>query len=215
MVIESPLPHLSQSTVQFVYTLYLFDHYTYLGRYKLAQSLKLSNAKARTILLKLKNKYLIEKVSPKLGHQLSAYGQEILLQYQKYLKIPFHRIYLGQYTVGNKDATVCVETTNVEQLNTVLLRDEALINGARGCTVFLKYSSGEIYLLNVKYPPLPDRQFTDRKAKKKLNKIIQVIPWSKFVIIVGTADYVVDAQIGAISAGLLLLPKQLLDLLSI
>jgi DNA-binding Lrp family transcriptional regulator len=200
--------------VHYVFTLYLFDHYEYLGRYKLAQSLNISNAKARKILLKLKEKQLIEKVTPRLGHRLSAYGREILIKYQHYLKILFQRIYLGKYTVGKKDTLVCVEVTNIDQVNTVMLRDEALINGARGCTVFLRHPSDDIFLLNAIYPPLPEKSFSDQKAKKKIYRLIAGISWPKFVIIVGTADNVIDAQIGAVSAGLLLLPKELHDLLN-
>ncbi len=200
--------------VHYVFALYLFDHYQYLGRYKLAQSLNVSNAKARTILHKLKKNKLIEKATPRLGHHLSPYGKEILNEYKQYLIILFQRIYLGEYTVGKKDTIVCVEGTNIDQINTVMLRDGALINGARGCTVFLKHPSDEIFLLNAIYPPLPENVFSDRKAKKKINRLIIGITWPKFVIIVGTADNVVDAQIGAISAGLFLLPKKLLDSLN-
>ena len=181
-----------------------------MGRYKLAQLLNISKAQTRVVLRKLIKAKLVEKSSQRLGHQLSSQGNEFLVKCHQFLQIPTQRIYLGRsYTIGIKDAVVCVEGTGVEQLNTVVLRDEALMNGALGCTVFLKEQSGHFFLLDAVYPPLPNTALSDRKARRKLTTTISGIPWSKIVIIVGTANHVINAQIGAIAAALLLVPEEI------
>jgi hypothetical protein len=172
----------------------------------------MSDVQTRIILQKLVGAKIIEKSSQRRGHQLSSEGREFWLKIRHFLRIPSQRIYLGRdYTIGNKDAAVCVEGTGVEQLNTVLLRDESLLNGALGCTVFLKIQTDQLYLLDAVYPPLPQIALTDRKVKRKLSAITQAVPWQKTIIIVGTADYVINAQIGAISAALLLLPEEIMN----
>ena len=181
-----------------------------MGRYKLAHELGISNTQTRIILEKLVKAELIERFSQRLGHQISSHGKEVWQRCQQYLQIPTQRIYLGQdYTIGKKDAVVCVEGSGIDQLNTVVLRDESLMSGALGCTVFLKEKSRLFYLLDAVYPPLPRVALLDRKARKKLSTITKGIPWKKIVIIVGTADHVINAQIGAISAALLLIPEEI------
>ena len=210
MVASSSLLRQDYSLADFLYTLHLLHHHQHLGRYKLAQELRMSDVQTRIILQKLVGANLIEKSSQRRGHQLSSKGREFWLKNQHSLRIPTQRIFLGRiYTIGNKDAVVCVKGTGVKQLNTVLLRDESLLNGALGCTVFLKVQSDQFFLLDAVYPPLPQIALTDRKVKRKLTAITQNIPWQETIIIVGTADYVIDAQIGAISAALILVPDEI------
>ncbi len=200
----------THSQADYLYTLHLLDYHKHLGRYKLAQHLKISSAQTRAILEKLFEKGIIKKSSQRLGHKLSSRGEEVWEKIQQFVHIPSRRIHLGSnYTVGKKDAIVCIEGTGIEQLNTVVLRDESLLNGALGCTVFLKEPSGLFFLLDVIYPPLPKTTLSDRKARRKLTTIISGISWSKIVIIVGTANHVINAQIGAISAALLLVPEEI------
>ncbi|MFX0185290.1 MAG: DUF4443 domain-containing protein [Candidatus Hodarchaeota archaeon] len=176
----------------------------------MSRLLKISNAKTRTILNKMVKIELIEKSSRRYGHSLSPYGKQVWMKCQTFIQIPSKRIYLGSsYTIGKKDAAVCVEGAGIENLNTVILRDEALINGALGCTVFLKQPPMKFFLLDAIYPPLPKKELSDRKIKRKLITIISDIPWSVSIIIIGTADHVINAQIGAISAALLLLPSEI------
>ncbi len=193
----------------YLYALHLLDHYQHMGRYKLAQQLHISSAQTRAILKKLVDRKLVKKSSQRLGHQLSSQGEEVWKRCQQFLHIPTRRIHLGRnYTLGKKDAIICVEGMGIETLNTVVLRDEALLNGALGCTVFLKEPSGQFFLLDTVYPPLPQIELTDRKVRRKLSTIISGISWSKILIIVGTANQVINAQIGAISAALLLVPAE-------
>jgi hypothetical protein len=181
-----------------------------MGRYKLARALNISNAQARTILKRLETEQILDKVNPRLGHYLSPKGVSLWNKLRQYLEIPTLRIHLGKkYTVGNKDAIACIEATGIDNLNTVSLRDEALLNGALGCTVFLKNELGKLFLLNVNYPPLPEKPLMDRILTRKINRITSTISWKKTLVIVGTADNVANAQIGAISAGLLLVPEEL------
>ncbi|UCG68045.1 MAG: hypothetical protein JSV09_09405 [Thermoplasmata archaeon] len=176
----------------------------------MARALNLSQAQARTLLRNLGKRDLVNKFSPRLGHCLSSKGKTFWKKCLHFFQIPHQRIHLGpRYTMGTKDAAVCVEATGIEQLNTVILRDEALMNGAMGCTVFLHDLSGEFFLLDAIYPPLPKTTFSDRKSKRKLSRLIAGIAWPKVIIIVGTANHVVDAQIGAISAALLLVPEEI------
>jgi predicted transcriptional regulator len=210
MALDPSMRRISHSQADFVYILSLLDQYKYMGRYRLAQKLNISNAKTRTILNKLVKAELIEKSSKRQGHCLSLYGKKVWMKCQKFLLIPSKRIYLGpSYTIGKKDAPVCVEGTGIENLNTVVLRDEAFMNGALGCTVFLKIQSGIFYILDAIYPPLPKIALSDKKIKHKLSNITSDIPWSIMIIIVGTADHVINAQIGAISAALLLVPSEI------
>ncbi len=200
----------SLSLADYLYTIYLLHYHQYMGRYRLAKYLKISDAQTRTILRKLVEGKLVSKFNQRLGHQLSYLGEEVWKRCQRFLQIPSQRIHLGnKYTLGKKDAVVCVEGTGIEQLNTVVLRDESLLNGALGCTVFLKVQSGQLFLLDAVYPPLPKVTLSDRKARRKLMSTISGISWSKIVVIVGTANHVINAQIGAIAAALLLVPEEI------
>ncbi|MFW9906846.1 MAG: hypothetical protein ACFFFH_21255, partial [Candidatus Thorarchaeota archaeon] len=156
----------------YVYTFHLLHHYNHLGRYRLADLLMISDTKTRIILEKLVEAKYIEKASQRHGHQLSSLGMRMWERCQEFFRIPIQRIYLGQsYTLGKKDAVVCVEAMGVEILNTVTLRDEALLNGALGCTIFLKVQSGKYYLLDAIYPPLPQVALSDKKVQRKLSNI--------------------------------------------
>jgi hypothetical protein len=198
------------SLVEFVFSLYLFSRYQILGRYRLAQELGLSRDQTRTILRHLVERKLIEKVSQRQGHQLSSIGKKLVVQFKKYMEIPPVRIYLGSdYTIGTKDAVVCVEAAEIDQINTVVLRDEALLAGSLGCTVFLQNSEKSLFLLNATYPPLPDTPIKVRKVKKKISRVTEDIAWDMILIIIGTADSSIAALRGAIAAGALLLPDYL------
>ncbi|MHA1973475.1 MAG: DUF4443 domain-containing protein [Candidatus Hodarchaeales archaeon] len=205
MVRSSSKSRFSRSSVLYFYTLYLFSRHSPLGRYKLAQLLNISDSYARSLIQKLLSLNFLEKSSQRLGHQLSSLGLDFWSVFSSYIFIPDSRIYLGRYTVGSKDAAVCVEAEGIDRLNTVVLRDESLLNGALGCTVFFKKDS-MIYLLDSLYPPLPQKVFSDRKVSNKLLRLVSDIDWSSVIIIVGTADDVLTAQLGALAAGLLLLP---------
>ena len=203
-------PRSSQSLVNTVYTLYLFNFHRELGRYRLAQELGVSKDQTRTIIKRLVDINLIQKVSQRQGHELSSEGKELLDRCQEYLHIPMVRVYFGSdYTLGTKDAVVCLEASDIDQINTVILRDEALLAGSMGCTVFFQDSSGEYFLLNVTYPPLPSNPLTSKNVKNRLRRVTQGLLWKEILIIVGTADTTILAQKGAIAAGLLLLPEDL------
>ncbi|MHA2225546.1 MAG: hypothetical protein ACXAC8_10105 [Candidatus Hodarchaeales archaeon] len=210
MVPKNLLKRSTYSIADFYYALHLIHLHKHLGRYKLAKLLQISRAQTRSILEKLVEKELIVTPSQRLGHQLSSQGKEIWEKCQQFFIISSKRIHLGQnYTIGKKDAVVFIEGTGIETLNTVFLRDEALLNGALGCTVFLKEQSTNFYLLDAVYPPLPQKAFLDRKVKRKLSVLVSGIPWTRIIIIVGTADHIITAQIGAISAALLLVPEEI------
>ncbi len=199
------------SIVDYVYSLYLVCHHGKLGRYRLAKYLGFSKDQTRTIIQHLVEFGLLEMVSPRQGHQLSAVGLQFVTECKRYLHIPTVRVYFGRdFTLGTKDAVVCLEGTGIDQLNTVVLRDEALIAGSMGCTVFFQASLGEIYLLNVIYPPLPSSPLKARKIRNRIEKVTQGLSWEKILIIVGTADSIIPAQKGALAAGLLLIPDDLL-----
>ncbi|MFX0150261.1 MAG: DUF4443 domain-containing protein [Candidatus Hodarchaeota archaeon] len=210
MTLDTSKIRISQSQAEYLYILHLLHQHKHMGRYKLAQQLNISNAKTRTILTKLVKAELIEKSSKREGHHLSLYGKQVWIKCQKFILIPLKRIYLGpSYTIGKKDAAVCVEGTGIESLNTVVLRDEALISGATGCTIFLREPNNQYFLLDVIYPPLPKNPLSDKKVIRKLNRILTGTSWSKIFIIVGTANTVINALFGAISAALLLVPEEI------
>ena len=198
------------SLIDYYLSLHQFAQHHNFGRYRLAQFLGLSRDQTRPIIQHLVDKKLIHKISRREGHKLSQLGEKFLLKSEKYIHIsPLHVFFGSDYTVGSKDAVVCLDASGIEHLNTVVLRDEALLAGSKGCTVFFQESKNHIFLLNVLYPPLPSSPLTVRKVKKRILKVTQDLPWKKIVIIVGTADSFALAQKGAIAAGLLLVPEEL------
>ena len=196
---------------EYLYLLFLLHTYKHMGRYKLARYLQTSDARVRTLLRKLSHRGLVEKSSKRFGHQLSEDGEAFWLNFQRDLHIPdpTKRFHLGsRYTIGAKDALVGVEGTGVLYFSTVALRDESLINGAMGCTVFFKNTTGDIYLLDAVYPPLPEKPISDQRTIRKLNRMLMEIPWRQTIIVVGTANSATAAQMGAIASALLLLSEQ-------
>lgn len=182
-----------------------------MGRYKLARYLQTSDARVRTLLGKLFQEGLVRKSSNRVGHQLTETGEASWTNIQRVLYIPdpTKRFQLGsRYTVGTKDALVGVEGTEVVYFSTVVLRDESLINGAMGCTVFFKDTTGDIYLLDAVYPPFPEKAISDQRVVRKLNRMLMEIPWRQTIIVVGTANTMITAQIGAVASALLLLPEE-------
>lgn len=200
------------SRVDYIYSLYLLSRYGKLGRYRLAKYLGFSKDQTRTIIQHLVDLDLLKMVSPREGHQLSAAGLRFVTECKKYLQIPTVRVYFGRdFTLGTKDAVVCLEGSGIDQLNTVVLRDEALIAGSMGCTVFFQASLRDIYLLDVVYPPLPSSSLKARRIKNRIMKVTRGLSWEKILVIVGTADSIILAQKGALAAGLLLIPVDLLN----
>ncbi|MHA2342232.1 MAG: hypothetical protein ACXADW_10160 [Candidatus Hodarchaeales archaeon] len=76
------------SIVDYVYSLYLFSRYGKLGRYRLAKYLGFSKDQTRTIIQHLVDLDLLEMVSPRQGHQLSAAGLLFVTKCKRYLHIP-------------------------------------------------------------------------------------------------------------------------------
>ena len=198
------------SFIEFVLTLHHFRQNETLGRYRLAEYLGLTKDQTRPIIQFLADKGLITKLSRREGHTLSEVGKEYITKLSKYMHISPTHVYFGSdYTVGSKDAVVCLDATGIEQLNTVVLRDEALLAGSKGCTVFFQESTKNIYLLNVLYPPLPPSPLNSRKVKKRIQKITEDLLWENIIVIVGTADTFALAQKGAMAAGSLFLSDEL------
>ncbi|MFW9779937.1 MAG: hypothetical protein ACFFE8_13860 [Candidatus Heimdallarchaeota archaeon] len=196
---------------EYLYLLFLLHTYKHMGRYRLAWYLQTSDARIRTLLGKLVLRGLVEKAGKRVGHQLSDKGEVLWANLQQVLYIPdpTKRFHLGsRYTVGTKDALVGVEGTEEIYFNTVILRDESLINGAMGCTVFLRNETGNIYLLDAVYPPLPKHPLSDQKTVKKLNRMLIETEWKQTILVVGTANTVIGAQIGAIASAMLLIPEK-------
>lgn len=191
-------------------SLHQFTRYQNLGRYRLAQHLGLTKDQTRPIIHHLVDKKLIRKISRREGHTLSQKGADYLAKCEEIMHIsPIHISFGSNFTVGSKDAVVCLEATGIDFLNTVVLRDEALLAGSKGCTVFFQESIDKVFLLDVVYPPLPTSPLTSRKVKKRIHKVTQDLSWEKIVVIVGTAESFSLAQKGATAAGLLLFPEAL------
>lgn len=182
-----------------------------MGRYQLARYLQTSDARVRTLLGKLVQKGLIKQAGRRIGHQLTEKGETLWANLQRVLYIPdpAKRFHLGsRYTVGTKDALVCVEGTDDIYFSTVILRDESLMNGAMGCTVFFRNYAEDIYLLDAVYPPLPKNPISDRKAIRKLKRMLSEIEWKQTILVVGTANTMITAQMGAIASAMLLIPEE-------
>ncbi|MHA2174630.1 MAG: DUF4443 domain-containing protein [Candidatus Hodarchaeales archaeon] len=203
---------LSNSLVNRIYSLYLFNHHKSFGRYRLADYLGVSKDQTRTIIESLVSSEYLEKSSRRQGHALTNLGQKFVQECQNFLIIPFVPVHFGsEFTVGTKDAVVCMEANEIDQLNTVIMRDEALLAGASGCTVFLQNSIKQVFLLNVVYPPLPDAPLRSRKVKTRIDRLTKGFTWSEAIIIVGSANSTDLAMRGALAAALLLFPDSLKD----
>jgi len=198
---------------QYLYIIHLFSLHNTLGRYRIAKYLGISDIKTRTLLYHLISHDMIELESQRRGHRLSKAGKMIWDSILEFMFIPDVRIHLDHYTLASKDAAICLQMDALNEVNTVSLRDAAFLNGAIGCTVFLKMQE-HFYLLDSVYPPLPQEPFTDRKARRKLLRLTSSLDWPDILLIIGTGQKVIQAQLGAIGAALLLFPPTLLNQLS-
>ena len=193
-----------------LYSLYLFAHHKFLGRYRLADFLGMTKDQTRAVIDFLVISGYLETKSQRIGHTLTAYGQEFIQKCQQYLIIPFIPVHFGsEFTIGTKDAVVCMEVSEIGQLNTVIMRDESLLAGASGCTIFLQTANKEVFLLNVVYPPLPETPLRSRKVRSRIDRITNDTPWNETIIIVGSAATRRFAMRGALASSLLLFPDAL------
>ncbi len=198
---------------QYLFIFHLFSLHKTLGRYKIAEYLGISNIKTRVLLYHLVSHDMLELESKRRGHRLSEAGKAFWDKIQEFMFIPNVRIHLDHYTLAPKDAAVCLKVDALNEVSTVSLRDAAFLNGAVGCTVFLQMQEN-CYLLDSVYPPLPQEPFTDRKARQKLMRLTSSLNWRNILLIIGTGQTVIQAQLGAIGAAFLLFPPALINQLS-
>ncbi len=198
------------SLVERFNSLHHFSQYQNLGRYRLAQLLGLTRDQTRPILEYLVFKRLIKKISRRKGHSLTQEGNNFILWTKKFFFLSPQRVYFGSdFTVGANDAVVCLDADGVDHLNTVVLRDEALLAGSKGCTVFFQTSEDHIFLLDVVYPPLPSSPVTSRKIRKLIKTVTKDLSWKNTIVVVGTGDSFPLAQKGAMAASLLFISEDI------
>ena len=167
------------------------------GRLKLSKDLGLGEGEARTLVRHLKNEGLIE-VS-KSGISLSAAGKKFLSSLRVVLseqvEMPFTPLTVGRFNVavrvaGMKDSV----KYGLEQ------RDSAIMAGAKGATT-LVFTKNRLIMPSTE-GDAPKRDFSILAALSKLSLN------EGDVIIVGSADEKIKAELGAKTAALELLKSK-------
>ncbi len=161
------------------------------GRQQLASSLGIGEGSVRTIVRRLKGEGLI--AISKGGMVLSEKGKELLKTLGK--RISATELTNTGLTVGEHDYAVLVRGS-ADKINTgVEQRDSALLAWAKGATT-LVFREKKFHLPRLEVAP---SQALAKELAEKLK------PDEGDIVIIGTADRMLDADIGSKSAALELL----------
>lgn len=164
-----------------------------IGRQKLSKELRLGEGIVRTMIRRLKGYGLVE--ASREGMRLTSKGTEIFKELEeRFLTCEFPETSI---TVGSKNYAVLVKGAAEKVSRGVEQRDAALIAGARGATT-LVYKGDQLQMPGVE---LELDSLTEDFVLSNLK------PCDGDVILIGSADTLFDAEIGAKSAALKLLEK--------
>jgi len=165
-----------------------------IGRHKLSKELGVGEGTARTLVRRLKGEGLV-KASRK-GMTLTKAGIEVLSEFRSFIEatqLPETRL-----TVGPRNYAVLVKGVADQVKLGVEQRDSALLAGAKGATTLL-YDGERLHMPGLKLDI--DDPSTDYLLE-------HLKPETGDVIIIGTADLLLNAEIGAKSAALKLLKER-------
>lgn len=178
---KGPLPRFTETHVNMV--LNRIAKYGRVGRKQLTEDLGIGEGSMRTILNQLKKQNLI--TSSRGGHEITRKGKQIIEKPAK-----FTRLDADDITVGEVDVATLVKGAAARVKSGIEQRDEAIKVGADGATVLI-LRAGKL-------------QFPDgfRIVNPKLDRALTDIfkPDEGDVIVIGTANDVVKAEIGARAA---------------
>ena len=181
----------SYTTAHVLKAMELISSGSNVGRQQLASSLGIGEGSVRTIVRRLKGQGLIE--IDKAGMELSGKGKELLKALSK--RISATELTSTGLTVGKYDYAVLVRGSAGKINSGVEQRDSALLAGAKGATT-LVFREKRFQLPRLDVAPSPA---LSRELAEKLK------PGEGDVVIIGTADRMLDADIGSKSAALELL----------
>ena len=158
-----------------------------IGRASLGTSIGIGEGMVRTLIKHLSKEDLIE-VSPK-GVLTSKKGERFLTEIHSILRMTGIPNTID--TVGAHNYAVLVKGASKQVRLGVEQRDAAILTGARGATTI-------VYKKGLWIPGM------DRKPDVKLSEFIEnnLHPEEEDVVIIGTGDNVLDAEIGALSAAI-------------
>jgi hypothetical protein len=161
------------------------------GRHQLASSLGIGEGAARTIIKRLKGEGLI--TIRRGGMSLTDRGAELFEAFYK--RISVMELTPTGLTVGRCDYAVLVRSSEDKISSGVEQRDLALLSGAKGATT-LFFREKRFHLPRLDVEPSPT-------LSEELIKGLK--PGEGDVVIIGTGDRMLDAEIGSKSAALELL----------
>lgn len=160
------------------------------GRKQLADALCLGEGTVRNILRRLAEEGLAS--SSRRGVSLTAEGEGLVEELAR--RIRGRPVPRSQLTVGEYNHAVLVKGGAAKVRLGVEQRDHALISGASGATT-LVYECG-----GFKVPALPDAV-----ESPIVESILELGPEDGDAVVIGTAENVFSAELGAYAAGLELL----------
>jgi DNA-binding transcriptional regulator LsrR (DeoR family) len=172
-------------------TLEIIESELGVGRQQLAKRLDLGEGSARTMVKHLRNNGLLE-ISRK-GMILTDEGRELLNEIRK--RITSTEIHPTGLTVSNNDYAVLIRGVTSRIKSGVEQRDSALLAGAKGATTLI-YRGDKFHV------PSMNVETTDTMTKEL---IARLRPQDGDVIVIGTADTPLQAEIGAKAAALAML----------
>ncbi len=188
-----PSPKFTPSHV--LMCLYIISEKQPIGRKKLSAELGIGEGSARSLLAKLKNAGLLE-ISKK-GLRLSEQGEEFLKRL-KIIMSPPKRVDVRSIAVGRSSVAILVRGAANKVSNGMRVRDAAVKLGAAGATT-LVFVEGKLRIpgvsqnVKIDYPEEAGLLFDELRPKEG------------DVIILGTAERLRDAGLGAIAGALSLL----------
>ncbi len=160
------------------------------GRKQLSADLCLGEGTVRNLLRRLAEEGLVS--STRRGVSLTAEGESLVEELTQSIRgRPVPRSHL---TVGEYNHAVLVKGGASKVRLGVEQRDKALISGASGATTLVVEDGG------FKVPALPDAV-----EESLVESMLELEPEDGDAVIIGTADHVFSAELGAYAAGLELL----------
>ena len=164
-----------------------------IGRQKLSKEIGVGEGTVRTMIRRLKREGLVD--SSRRGLTLTNSGTEALTDLLRFMKET--EITNTEVTVGTHDYAVLVKQAANHIRNGMEQRDVALLAGAIGATT-LMYDGERLYMPGIELEP-------------ETSTSESIIEWLKpekgDVIIIGSSDTIISAEIGAKSVALNLIKK--------
>jgi predicted transcriptional regulator len=192
----SPGPTPSFNEAQVVKALEIIDTGA-VGRSKLSQELGLGEGVTRTLLKHMKKEGIIK--TSRQGIALSEYGKKIFSNLRsrisEYIEIPNSSLTIGPFNIA-----VLVRNAAHKIKKGVEQRDMAIRAGAQGATTLI-FSKD-----NLKMPSTEENAFRNNPSIQKM-LVFKLNPKENDVIIIGSGENKIKAEIGAKMAALELLKE--------